>query len=914
MVGESEVAEVLEPLEREIRLAVVMYGGVSLAIYINGVAQELLSLVRATARESLDPLVPSGLLHLAEELGGAELVYRRLARLISGGPDAPVRVRFVVDVLSGTSAGGLNAIFLAKALVHEANLEELRRIWVDEGDFAKLINDPRSLEGLPPPPLPTIGSPKSLLNSSRMLRLIRTALDKFDQTPMPAPRSRYVGELDLRVTATDLEGLTAPLPFDGGATPSALERRHTKIFHFRHQDGETLPNGFGEENTPFLAYVARSTSAFPFALEPMQLADVGEALDDWPRSFYPEYPSDGIPPFAQRAFSDGGILDNKPFTDITKDLRRRGAPVRVDRKLVYIEPSPEQFGPELTAVPNALATAKAALLSIPRYETIREDLDALVERNALIERTVDSIRIADEAQLPVSQIIFEDSAWDEVSPEANTALYGPGYPVYARLRILSTSDELATLIAEARGLAHRPEAIRAIARLVLTWVDMRAPNVEPARSLFLRRFLRKYDLPYRLRRVEFLLQRVGQIQRGDPAVAPLLGLAVEEIDWEKAAAAVAPLRDSASQALRLLVDARREIVANDAFRAVVTESELTSEQLEVLLEPKPDAGALEAVVGAAGEPMEVGAAVIAAAIGDAAQPAGTTNLTAARADALVSAAVFEAAQGTGASTSARAAVFLSALSYQSYEAYDSIVLPLTFGTSIGEAGPIELTRISPEDARALREGLPLKSPLGRLAGDTLNHFGAFLEEPWRKHDLLWGRLDGAEQLIELLARGTAAEDNVPELVAEAHSAILAQEGEGSIEQFIASYGLDPADGTRGLETLRRSSSTTAGILAPIASGENPGPVRKLAAALAIMLWRLLFWAPARSVIPALALVLGVNLALLGRRHDASWLVLFGIEVALAGCLIGAVVWLAHGWLTRFLARKIALPAPPQADN
>ena len=34
---------------REVRLAIVMYGGSSLAIYINGVAQELLHLVRATA-------------------------------------------------------------------------------------------------------------------------------------------------------------------------------------------------------------------------------------------------------------------------------------------------------------------------------------------------------------------------------------------------------------------------------------------------------------------------------------------------------------------------------------------------------------------------------------------------------------------------------------------------------------------------------------------------------------------------------------------------------------------------------------------------------------------------------------------------------------------------------------------------
>ncbi len=35
--------------KQEVRFAVVMYGGVSLAIYINGVAQELLRLVRATA-------------------------------------------------------------------------------------------------------------------------------------------------------------------------------------------------------------------------------------------------------------------------------------------------------------------------------------------------------------------------------------------------------------------------------------------------------------------------------------------------------------------------------------------------------------------------------------------------------------------------------------------------------------------------------------------------------------------------------------------------------------------------------------------------------------------------------------------------------------------------------------------------
>ena len=37
------------PETQELRLALVCYGGVSLAIYINGVAQELFRLVRATA-------------------------------------------------------------------------------------------------------------------------------------------------------------------------------------------------------------------------------------------------------------------------------------------------------------------------------------------------------------------------------------------------------------------------------------------------------------------------------------------------------------------------------------------------------------------------------------------------------------------------------------------------------------------------------------------------------------------------------------------------------------------------------------------------------------------------------------------------------------------------------------------------
>src|SRR5882672_8972834 len=94
---------------QEIRFAVVMYGGSSLAIYMNGVAQELLRLVRATAPHRDD----WNKTHI-EEVSGSERIYRDLGRMLSRGeaaklqldPKDAIRTRFVIDVLSGTSAGG----------------------------------------------------------------------------------------------------------------------------------------------------------------------------------------------------------------------------------------------------------------------------------------------------------------------------------------------------------------------------------------------------------------------------------------------------------------------------------------------------------------------------------------------------------------------------------------------------------------------------------------------------------------------------------------------------------------------------------------------------------------------------------------------------------------------------------------
>src|SRR5205823_2616767 len=155
---------------------------------INGVAQELLNLVRATAPKSDDP-DETELLLGEKELTGAGKVYRRLGQYLHGdraqlespskNDSAPVKTRFVVDVISGTSAGGINGVFLAKALVRNQTMDGLKRLWLTEGDLDKLLNDKRSIQDLSGFKLKK--PQESLLNSQRMYRKLLEALDQMSK-------------------------------------------------------------------------------------------------------------------------------------------------------------------------------------------------------------------------------------------------------------------------------------------------------------------------------------------------------------------------------------------------------------------------------------------------------------------------------------------------------------------------------------------------------------------------------------------------------------------------------------------------------------------------------------------------------------------------------------------------------------
>lgn len=79
-----------------------------------------------------------------------------------------------------------------------------------------------------------------------------------------------------------------------------------------------------------------------------------------------------------------------------------------------------------------------------------------------------------------------------------------------------------------------------------------------------------------------------------------------------------------------------------------------------------------------------------------------------------------------------------------------VMYPVEYGTDSGETVEVETFRVSPEDAPSLMDEKPGDKKSSKLAGRTLMSFGAFLDDSWRRNDMLWGRLDGAERLITAL--------------------------------------------------------------------------------------------------------------------------------------------------------------------
>jgi hypothetical protein len=87
------------------------------------------------------------------------------------------------------------------------------------------------------------------------------------------------------------------------------------------------------------------------------------------------------------------------------------------------------------------------------------------------------------------------------------------------------------------------------------------------------------------------------------------------------------------------------------------------------------------------------------------------------------------------------------LTYLGFPFYDVATLPLLQSERLDEYNPVKVDRISPDDAVSIRSG----GTSDTLRGTEFYNFGAFFSRSYRENDYLWGRLHGAERMIDLVA-------------------------------------------------------------------------------------------------------------------------------------------------------------------
>ena len=861
---------------REVRLAIVMYGGVSLAIYMNGVAQELLHLIRASAPRGIDGIERNEALP-ENELTETEPVYRKLAQL--GEEDArrpseidagePILTQVVIDILSGASAGGINAIYLAKALANHQSIDELAHLWIEEGDIGKLLNDRNSTKELD---LPTPNPPRSLLNGQRMYVKLLDAFDGMDRLDPAGPStpsrvSSYAEELDLYVTATDLRGLLLPIPLANG---SEWERRYRNVFHFAYSTpevsgAEDARNDFHQANNPFLAFVARSTSAFPFAFEPMVLRDIDGIVPRFARyadgsssdaerwqPFYRDYlpaptnsalgsepglagaaKEDGAEahphiPFTERPFGDGGALDNKPFTYATERLLSRRADLPVDRKLIFVEPDPghPEREAEVAGRPDVVQNALLQSVTLPRQEMIRDDIERVVTRNETIRR-VDWMLRQVEKDIRVRKMRNRNVGNDLATPEflqrdltdvvTERGLADGGY---RRLRAEVVTDDVAEMMARVSGYQEDSGYTAAIRHLVAAWRDatftdygeLPAEYVEPSDAQStLNWFLFAFDIRYRLRRLNLLKVKIDQLYR--------LGAEAREM-LQDAGIDYWPQGEDRKAFHEELLDQKR--VVNDVYRQLRAgvrglRAPGSSPLLELVRRTGVTPANLHDILATVNESERIECAVELyrakriefSQLGDA-LARSLLDLTREARDTWQ--AKFAPADPELVPSRMAVRQFLR-YTHDNFEDYDMVAFPMLYATDVGEGDIVEIIRISPEDAPSI---IDVRKPgAQKVTGARFMHFGAFLDRLWRENDILWGRLDAAEILVETLVPRVHPERTsvVDELRDAAHRVIIKEhlktpQREAIIQAVASALGKPPSGraGDKGIQDLLKQAA------------------------------------------------------------------------------------------------------------
>ena len=735
-------------MEKELRLALVCYGGVSLAVYMHGITREVWHLARTSRAH-----------HSGEEPGsGSESVYAELLQL--GADKGGAEVRVLVDILAGASAGGINAIFLAEAISTGSSLEPLTDLWLDEADVDRLL-DPEVSR------ISRFAKNAAIPFAWMLSRRGGAAVDEEENDALKAElrakvanfiRARWFAPpfagpgftnilltainamkagtsgrpllppghpLDLSVTVTDFRGHPQKLRLN--SPPEVLETEHRVTLSFRDEGGAVRRIG----EVPDLAFAARATASFPGAFPPFTVAELdgvlAERQEAWPgRGDFLErvLPRHSAAEAEKAVLIDGSILENAPFGPAIAALQNRPSRREVDRRFVYIDPKPglptvRLGGGGEEDIPGFFATIFGAISDIPREQPIRDDLAAIEIRSARIRR-LNRIVAAIRPQVETAVrrafgwgfFLFRPTparmaAWRTRARRLAARESGFAYAAYGHLKMSRVVENAIQQICRLGG-GDTESAIRSA-----VWATLRASGVAAEDSFTPRgvgpdavAFLKRFDTGYRVRRLRLLRRQLL-------AEAPehkLLRDTINDLTTRYRAAALQGC------------GVNRDSFVNAASAPDIALAAL-AERLDLrALDAEADARLSEALAA----------------------------LPRAERKALI-------------------------VSYLGFAFYDIATYPLLQDDGRDEFDPIKVDRISPDDAVAIRAGTA-----ATLKGIQFSSFGAFFSRAYRENDYLWGRLHGADRLVDIVLstfpqREAIGENEVKDLKRNAFRAILQEE-------------------------------------------------------------------------------------------------------------------------------------------
>jgi patatin-related protein len=740
----------------ELRIALAMRGGVSLAVWMGGACSEVDALRRAVPASLADagPL-PRG----DAVLPTAELYARLLTACGYSG--------VAVDVVAGASAGGLNGALMGCGVVHGMPLgREIRDLWLELGDIGALVRG-RALQA----------APSVLDGDGKFYAPLFERMRALSGGVVAAPLLGSV-RFDLTLTGTLFHPRPSTRYQDLGDV--IVEPRHRARFRFRHLPGpdESLLCDFGRESgtrdaaLQRLAYAARTTSSFPGAFEPALIGcteepaagpQQGSGPAPPPASHYGVYSESRQPgerDVGRDLVIDGGVLDNIPVAWAVRSIAAAPAQTSVHRWLVYLQPVPfKELGEPDEDRPDLRGTVKHARKLRSGTETLSEDIDELerLRRSALSR---EGFRMVVEYALGEKRGAHTRDDGSPVAAETDAeflrALFGRALAATSayrhRLGIVEAS-RLRQLLAEPQPVLGADPLGYAQFR----WINR--PGGVGAELL--ERLPAGASLPDAVLSADEVTAAEEAVQgtlAEQTAALVRIGRAVRTP--QALARTVAALLDSArdlgadGQALkRQLYDERTRIELLIAWH----DRYLAAEPFKPGLAGAEPVEAARRALRRLAQPQPY-------ELGDEAAVAGGWPVApfAARWDELVALA---GALAAGAEEPQRAVLscLMSAASGEVDQAarLEAVLVATELLTGPSRPDPLaETTHIrfhmlSARNASGLVEGLrrDAEQPLTvdeKLAGNQLANFGAFLRARWRQNDWIWGRLDAARSLVDIV--------------------------------------------------------------------------------------------------------------------------------------------------------------------